>query len=221
MKDILFSYLKISACPTKQIVQALEKIPKHYWFYDPYRTVEMLPIFTDNGNIDRKGSLNTGRNKAWTLKAPKKLKDYLTKNIFYWMKPPGRVMILRTLPGKRNNLHIDCRPENFLFPQYKLRIVLQGDVSSLFFLTNTNQIYPEYSIKGVPFIIDGRWPHGMKNKSNKIKYTVCIGTPWTGAGLYDGLIDKKTSIYYWKDYTLPTHYKSFFEKDADRKKKLS
>ena len=55
MKHILFSYLKIPACSVEGIVQALKNVPEHHWFYDSYRTVNMLSIFTDNGDVTKQG----------------------------------------------------------------------------------------------------------------------------------------------------------------------
>ena len=219
MKSVFFSYLKIPSLEPEETLRDLREIPDRCWFYDPYRTVSMLPIYTDSGKTDKVGSLNQGREKMWTSYANKQLKKYLQKYIFNWMNPFGRVMVLRTPGGGKSKTHIDCRLEDFKTPQYKLRIVLQGHVSSLYFITCRGFLNPETDRVGVPFIIDGRWPHGVNNESDNFKYTLCIGSPWAGFGLDDGLIDKSDS-YSWDNYQLPSNYEAYFESPEERMRKF-
>ena len=45
------------------------------------------------------------------------------------------------------------------------------------------------------YIIDGGHPHGLENRSDDAKYTLCIGTPWRGTNSrYGELLDTASCI---------------------------
>ena len=145
---------------------------------------------------------------------------YLTENIIPWMKPFGRVMILKTPPGEQSAPHIDCRLEDFSVIQPKLRIVLQGTVPSLYFITKDGEVTPKSNHLGRPFLMDGRWPHGMRNDFRDYKYTVCIGSPWKGDGLVSELLHSESESINWNDLELPENHDKYFEDLEKRKMKF-
>ena len=224
--NILFSYLQLPKCNTKKIISDIKKIPDHYWFYDPYRMTNMLTFRSQGGGTSIKDTVIKHTNNEdfeWTENAPIDLINYCEKYIFNWMSPKGRVVVLKTPPGGRNEEHIDCNKKKIGTLQHKLRIVLQGNVDTLYWITKTNKVCPPTNREGIPFIIDGSWPHGMFNNTNDEKYTITIGAPWTGGhnSQYTTLLSQsldKDTLY--KDkYSIPTNLDCFFEDPEQQRKK--
>jgi hypothetical protein len=224
-KNILFTYLQLPKCDTKKIIADIKKIPSDAWFYDPYRKTTMLTLHSQGGGTSGKDTIvkKDGNEFVWTKNAPIDLIDYCEKYIFNWMQPRGRIMVLKTPPNDRNEEHIDCNKKKMGTIQHKLRIVLQGNVDTLYYVTTTDKVYPPKNKEGIPFIIDGSWPHGMLNSTNNEKYTITIGAPWTGANNpeYTDLLSQslnKDTLY--KDgYVMPTDLDQFFENPIQKRKK--
>ena len=116
--------------------------------------------------------------------------------------------MLRTLPGGANNEHIDCSPSEIGTIQLKLRIVLQGSASTLYFVNRDNQHYFIHETKNF-FLMDGSWPHGMNNNSEYMKYTLCLGAPWTQSDFYP-LFEK---IILKDQLNLPVDLKKYYRRD--------
>ena len=220
-EDIVFSYLDIKPLNSRRLIKFFESTSDREWFFDSYRSVLMLPIYTEGGRITKSGSLNKGSSPLdWTKFASPDLVTYLEDQVFTWMKPRGRVMVLKTAPGGLSSPHIDCIETDFVSFQPKFRIVLQGEVSSLFFITNKGEVATSADDLGRPFVIDGRWPHGMKNDFPYNKYTICIGTPWKGQGLEQCRWIEDNSQVKLYDSDLPHDYRRYFEDLEKRKEKF-
>lgn len=180
MNRLVFSDLNLPQIDCEKLVYELQRLPEKVWQFEPYRNTFIAPMLTRIGVLEGREVLNVkcDADFIWTRHAPQILKDYCQKFIFNWIKPVPRIMILRTFPGVANHEHIDCTRAVFGRPHYKFRYVLQGNVSDLYFMTKEKNFYaPEVDR---PFIMDGGWPHGMQNSSEKIKYTLCVGAPWDG-----------------------------------------
>lgn len=209
---ILFAAVDLAPPDKKQMLTELAEIPAEKWHWDYYRGTHLLPLMTINGMSDARSLLALKNPKepvpsfCWTELAPKSIVDYFEKHVFSWIQPKARVMILRTGANKMNNEHIDCTPEQFGSRQHKFRLVLNGRVDSLYFLTSQGKVFAPEVDK--PFIIDGSWPHGMYNNSSQEKVTICIGAPWTGADTYPEL----SHVIEKEPYNLPSNYEQYFKK---------
>ena len=181
----------------------------------------MLPLLTDSGKTGKLGSLNQGGELVWTPFAPASFRSYYDQHLAPWISCPGRIMLLKTPRGQANKEHIDCTPACFSSPQYKLRIVLQGRVDDLYFITKTGKCKTDQNQVGSIFVIDGRWPHGMDNTSGNDKYTICIGSPWNGHGLVrsEDFFQEKGRLN-WNSSLLPDDYQKYFENPLLRSLKL-
>jgi hypothetical protein len=210
--EILFASLFLPPVPKKEILKKIKAVPASAWMWDDYRQVDMLPLMTSSGHPTRE-AVNSQRSTAsyrWTEHAPSELINYFDQHIWDWMETQSRVMILKTKPGARNQEHIDCSPADFHETQLKLRIVLQGQTDSLYFITHQKPLFSPKTEK--PYLIDGSWPHGMLNNSPEDKYTICVGAPWTYSNLYPPF---EAAIY--KDKTLlPQDYERYFDQKYRR-----
>ena len=132
-------------------------------------------------------------------------------------------MVLKTPPHDRNQEHIDCNQKKMGSMQHKLRIVLQGNVDTLYYVTKTDKIYPPKNKEGIPFIIDGSWPHGMFNNTDGEKYTITIGAPWTGENNseYTELLSQSINndTLYKNGHLMPADIDHFFENPTQKRKK--
>lgn len=218
--DCIFSYLNLPTLDTAAVLRDLEQIDSDCWFFDAYRNVDMLALYTEGGRTTKQGAQNTGRPRQWTEYAPVAMREYFAKHIFPWMIPQGRIILLRTPPGRSLAEHIDCNQESFGTLQLKLRIALSGNVDDLYFLCDASApIRPSENRIGVPFVIDGSWPHGMVNRSGQEKLTICLGAPWSGEGMHQSIFqgDGIRKI----DFNLPKNYVEYFESPEFRREKFA
>ncbi len=207
MKRLLFGTLDIESPNRQKWVQWLEGVEESKWFWDDYRTCDMLPLMTKNGGVklsDAEHRFEPGEDFIWTDITPDFVKSYIENHIFNWMGMRSRIIIIRTAPSKGNAIHIDCSPHAFGTLQHKFRIVLQGETETLYFHTKEKDIEAPRTDK--PFIMDGSWPHGMTNTSDKTKYTLCIGSPWSGSEKYPGL----NKLLEAEESDLPKEIRHFF-----------
>jgi hypothetical protein len=177
------------------IKQEVLSVDEKLWFYDDYRGVKMLSLFTGGGAFEGKASIERNRDECleWTKPAEdlKETKKFLIKELFPLLQGMGRVVILRTLPGSKILEHIDCldTETNQLNP--KIRISLSGDISSLYFVGDKKKYIPS---KHYLYMIDGAIPHGAQNAFVEDKMTICIGSPWRGELTRKGYSTIKDSL---------------------------
>ncbi len=179
--DVTYCPLAMSI-PDELVKSAYEEVKRaETRFKSIYRTCEMIPIYTPGGAI-AKDRIRSSKDKLmWTPEAQKMatLKDLLETFFFSVMHPLPRVLVLVTPPRGEVKLHIDCSKDYVDKLQLKLRLVFSGDRSGLWFLGDSksrNFIDGQHSL----YVIDGSHPHGMVNESSDPKYTLCLGSPWTG-----------------------------------------
>jgi hypothetical protein len=204
-------YEKLLFCPINfppppaEIVGIFDEIPYDRMKEDVYRNCFHIPILTSD--------------YKWTEFSDlvPELKLWLEEHIFDWCY--GKIMVITTPPGALNPLHIDCAPHEMFTPQHKFRVVLQGETSTLKFVTKNGDM----SVPNIdrPFIMSGNWPHYMHNQSDKRKYTIAIGKPWLPSInnaryrsiLDDGMRSFEPSLRSFDSYDdLPKDYYLFFEK---------
>ena len=207
LKNILFAGLNWP-CPDKlEWLKTIETIDNSYWFKDNYRNCDLLPLLTQLGHYKCGQTGNKGKTEQmqWTPFVPLNIKNFLNKFVLTWLSPKPRIYLIRVFPDQSMNEHIDCNREAFGSLQLKIRLNIIGSTSELYFMKKTEKLYiPNY--EGF-FIIDGSWPHGLKNKSKNIRYTLALGSPWSGQNFYHNNLQQ---IIY-KTIDLPYNYESFFE----------
>ena len=161
-----------------QVVNWIETLPENLWLWSHYRQCHILPLMTKTGGMkktdtDQRNHSNT--KLLWTDIVPDFIRDYFEKYIFTWTKTRGRITVIKTSAKGENPVHIDCSPSTFNMTQHKFRIVVQGNSDSLYFETSNGKVWAPKTEK--PFIMDGSWPHGMKNNCPFPKYTLGLGSP--------------------------------------------
>lgn len=170
-------------------------------FHNQYRNTIMIPFMTKNSRMGEDGIQNNLDGEyAWTSVTPKNIVQWFESVVFPWMGSRSRVMALITPANSYNNEHIDCNRPELNTRQHKIRLVLQGKTSTLYWLTDKGKVYaPDVD---TPFLMDGGWPHGMHNDSNLPKVTIAVGAPWHGKDDYKDDIEilQKRS-----DYNMPNN----------------
>lgn len=207
IKNILFAGVNLPLLDRKQAAKEILELPDSVSWWDDYRYTKMIPLCTKNGDGNRKGTNNhRSGDFAWTNYTPNIIKNWFENIVFPWTGCRSRVMALITQPGIANHEHIDCNRNELNTQQHKFRIVLQGSVNTLYFITKQGNIYAP-NIE-TPFIMDGSWAHGMRNTSNNIKVTLALGAPWTGNKEYnniDILLEKNK-------FDMPDNLDSYWQK---------
>lgn len=220
--NLLYAKLPISFDEHQKSLEHYKSLSDDKWYWDTYRTVLMLPLYTPNSATHEQGYRNRKDSKlAWTEYADSYTVEFFEEQVFPWLDKQGRIMLLKTPPGDTLSTHIDCTKELFGTRQHKLRVVLQGEVTSLTFVTNSKEVRPESDHRNL-FVIDGSWPHYMTNTFNDWKYTICLGAPWDGGPTdeYDKLLENATQVIKLSKDQLPENYEKYFEDPEERRKKL-
>lgn len=222
MIDILYAKLPILFDKHSKSLDHYKSIDDDKWYWDSYRTVRMLPLYTPGGAIDKKGSQNKKNSELdWTVYADADTVDFFETKVFPWLDKKGRIILLKTPPGDSLATHIDCSREVFGTRQHKLRVVLQGEVNSLTFVTKDKDVSPKGDHRNL-FVMDGSWPHYMTNTFNDWKYTICLGAPWDGGPTeeYNKLLEHTEDLIQITKDQLPNNYEEYFEDPEARKKKF-
>ena len=104
------------------------------------------------------------------------LKEWIDNILIPFLGHKSRMVIIKTPKDAENKIHIDCTEDAMDLLQHKIRYVMHGKVSDLEFIGENCNIKPAEI--DAPFIMDGSWPHKMKNTSGDTKYTFAVGSPW-------------------------------------------
>jgi len=184
-ENILFASLNLPTPNRGDWLDWVKSVDNSLWRVDTFRNSSALALMTSGGvgtaeDIQAQNFL--GNDYSWTPWTCKSIIDYFDAYIFPWLGTRTRVLILKTPSKSRNHEHVDCSPREFGSKQHKLRIVISGNTSSLYFLTKMGNINIPETDK--PFLMEGSWPHGMINNTWQTKYTICVGTPWRGSKIY-------------------------------------
>lgn len=188
--QILHAELNLPEIDSDLWHREIQQIAGENWFYDEFRNCDLLPLYTENGASERSLTNNTGRLNllTWVPFAPTSLQKYFENYVFNWMQPRGRVFAIRTSAHQKQFPHVDCHRDVLSMCQLKMRIVVKGRPSDLNFLSSSGPIpLPDYSR---PFLMDGSWPHVMKNSMDEVRYVVAIGSPWQGEGITDSMLTR-------------------------------
>tara|TARA_Y100001935_G_C17148448_1_gene429194 strand:- start:55 stop:738 length:684 start_codon:yes stop_codon:yes gene_type:complete len=222
MDNILYAKLPIVFENYKQSLDHYKKINDDTWFWDTYREVRMLPLYTPGGATTKSGSQNNRKaDLDWTEYADKDTMDFFEQKVFPWLDKKGRIILLKTPPNDSLAVHIDCSKQSFHTRQHKLRVVLQGEVNSLTFVTKDNDVQPSADHRNL-FVMNGGWPHYMTNTFDDWKYTICLGAPWEGGDTdeYISLIENSQDVIELDKNYLPIDYEQYFEDTEARKRKF-
>jgi hypothetical protein len=205
---MLFARVNLPLLDKKLATQKIMELEERHWFWDPYRATRMLPLMTKDGQGGSRGAQNnrTSNGFAWLPYTPDVVKQWFDNIVFPWMGQSTRIMALLTQPNSENNEHIDCDPHKMGTMQHKFRVVLHGDTNTLYFKTKQGDV----QVPNIDscFIMDGSWPHGMRNNSNDFKLTLAAGAPWEGKPNYDNvdvLLQKSA-------YVMPEDFDKYFNK---------
>lgn len=185
-ENILFASLKLPPLSTGPILECIRSAPEAAWIPDEYRKSSVLPLMTNRGGeslFDIQNQTQKSDLYQWTKWAHRSLSEYFDINIWPWTGQKSRVTVLRTRPGEANAEHIDCSPDQVGTLQLKFRLILQGRSGTLYFIDHLG-LHVSIPDTERPFLIDGGWPHGMVNDSEKEKFTICMGAPWTSSLQY-------------------------------------
>ena len=168
MKDILFlpldiPYLTLDYDKLVSVAQTLDTIA------DEYRNCEHIPIRWTS-------SVNNSYNKLeWTDITHNEFPEiieYAEQHLKPFVGEIPRIMIITTPPNTEGFDHIDCSPKSFDDVQLKFRSVLHGKTSTLYFLNEQGEREYAPEIGQQPFLMDGSWPHGLDNFTDKYKFTI-------------------------------------------------
>jgi len=221
LNDILFlpldlPTLKVDYDKLLDVYNSLGGLP------DEYRGCEHIPIrWLDMKAIGEK-------KMAWTSIADEhfpEIKEYIIKNVQPWVGELPRMMIVVTPPNTEGLDHIDCDPSDFDQCQLKFRVVLHGKTSTLYFLNEKDEREYALECNDTPFLMCGKWPHGLNNYTDEYKFTFAFGAPWKCDPVpeLEELVTKSKIKYGWKDKSqikLMPDYEKYFKINAIGKEKL-
>ncbi len=197
--NLMFASINLPILDKEKAASELLSIDDGLSFFDTYRNTKMIPLMTKKGNLGKEGTSNFNNGEfLWTKTAPTVIVDWFENYVFDWLGERSRIMALITQPSVANFEHIDCDRNELNTRQHKFRIVLQGNTSTLYFITKEGNITPPDI--DCAFLMDGGWPHGMINHSSKVKVTLALGAPWTGKEDYK---DDLNHHLYRNNYTMP------------------
>ena len=205
---MLFAKVNIPSLDKDQATQKIVAVEDKHWFWDPYRATRMLPLMTKDGQGGAQGSRNNRHSNGfvWLPYTPDVVKQWFDSQVFPWMGRQTRIMALMTQPNAENNEHIDCDPHKMGTQQHKFRIVIHGNTDTLYFKTTKGDVHVP-NVDG-PFIMDGSWPHGMKNNTNDFKLTLAAGAPWEGNQQYNNIEMSMCR----SQFSMPKDFDKYFNK---------
>ena len=197
--NILFASVNLPILDKVKATQEILSIDDNLSFWDEYRNTRMIPLMTKLGSTGIEGTSNYKTGEfMWVKHTPKTIINWFENVVFNWLGERSRIMALITKPNFSNNEHIDCNRNEINTRQHKFRIVLQGETSTLYFITKEGKVRPPNI--DTAFLMDGGWPHGMNNFTNELKVTLALGAPWTGKDNYENDL---TYHLYRQDYSMP------------------
>lgn len=181
--DLLFASVNLPILDKVLAAQEILALDDSVSYWNDYRNTKMIPLMTKGGVGQSEGTNNNRPGDFdWTEYAPRVIVDWFEQHVFPWLGGKYRVMALVTQPGVANYEHLDCQPHELNTLQHKFRIVLQGNTSTLYWMTEGGNVAAP-DVDGA-FIMDGGWPHGMINTTDEIKVTLALGSPWRGHDSY-------------------------------------
>lgn len=207
--DLLFASIDIPVLDKQQAAKEILALPDSLSWWDSYRGTKMIPLSTRGGLGNHDGTSNFREGEfMWTPYAPKVISEWFDNVVFPWIGMKARVMALITQPGVANLEHIDCNRNELNTLQHKLRIVLQGKTSTLYWITKEGNIQAP-DVDGA-FLMDGGWVHGMENTTDDIKVTLALGAPWIGNDNYENI----TVLQKRSEYTMPEILEQYWMKGS-------
>ncbi len=156
-------------------------IEDNNWHYNDFRDCYILPVYTPGGQLGTESLGQHNLSFHYTKPILEKCKTLITlceEVIWPWMKPRGRITILRTAHGVPVKPHLDCKESEIGTLQHKWRLVINGEIDKLYFIdANHNSTYIPNEHRC--YVLDGSHPHALREGKTE-KMTICIGTPWQG-----------------------------------------
>lgn len=158
------------------INKELDDIDDKYWYWCTFRNAYLIVLY-GNTDIDNKEIMD------WLPHAENAhtIKKISEEFVFKMTTVKPRIIVIRTMPGMKMNIHTDCSINELNLFQPKLRLISRGYDSALFFINDKNERV--YIPKSNMYMMSGTVKHGMDNVSNLEKYTLCWGDPWVGDDL--------------------------------------
>lgn len=152
----------------------LKAISNECWYWCTFRNCYLCCIY---GNED----VHNKEEMYWLPYAKDCTKIIeLTENfIFPQTNIIPRIIVLRTMPGMKMRLHTDCYEKELDILEIKLRLIVQGSDSLLYYQNDNDErvyIAPNHST----YIMSGAVLHGLDNVGDDEKLTICWGDPWRG-----------------------------------------
>jgi hypothetical protein len=143
-------------------------------------------------------------------------KEWVNKELLPWTGD-GSVCVIITRPGDTMATHIDCEPAKFHTLQHKFRYVYKGNTTDLRWKRKNDWVHA--NPVNEPYMISGRWPHGLVNTTNETRYTLCLGAPWESDladDKYRKMLEKsyaknKDRGIFFDDWELPDNWRDLFD----------
>ncbi len=159
------------------------------WYPDEFRASHILRLWPQKNyetekkpsNLMVSGLVTSSALLPWTeaaVQMPEACR-ILESCFFSWMKPLPRCCILHVAPNTSIPVHVDIAPSNTSKLELKLRLVLDGDTSGIFFLNKSGEklfINEHHDA----FVLNGSMPHGYAATKKGLTMLV-MGYPWNGA----------------------------------------
>jgi len=216
LKDILFLPLDLPSLDVDydKLLEVSQSM-KGDLLPDEYRGCEHIPIRWLDTSIKGK------KEYIWTKFAEEQfpeVKQYIIDHVQPFVGGLPRVMIIVTPPNTQGLDHIDCDRDDFDECQLKFRTVLHGKTSTLYFLNERDEKEHAPEINKQPFLMCGKWPHGLDNSTDKYKFTLAIGAPWKCDPIPElvNLVERSKLKYGWHDKSqirLMPDYEKYFKKE--------
>lgn len=157
----------------KECLREITEVSQKYWYACEFRNCDLLAIYSGE-NIAQKQEIHW---KEYLQNAHFLKKLILDTLEPYFYKLP-RIIILKSKPGNTLNWHVDCASDELDGFQPKLRILLSGHKSDLYFIdNNNNKLTPV--IHSDVYYMSGAYIHALNNTSQENRYVVCFGSPWS------------------------------------------
>jgi len=197
--DLLFAKVNLPILDKESAVRQIEDLKGKGSFWDPYRGMYLTPMM---GRVN-----GSPVDFDWHEYAPSSIVEWAEEVLFPFTNIRSRMAILHTPAKTANYEHIDCNSSELNTLQHKFRIVLRGQVDTLYFMTKDGHVSPPHIEEG--FIMDGGWPHGMNNTSGETKLTLALGFPWQGQEKYDERVELLLNR---NDYVMPDEIDHLWQK---------
>jgi len=186
--------------------------------HDRNRNFSILPIYTFGGKDDPATFFAEHGDMRFTDFAMTHLPylcSYIDEAFLSWMRPHPRCNLLYTPPFEHGFPHIDCGEERMGSHQHKIRFAIRGDTTRLAFVTEAGDAFVPATVR--PYVMDGSFPHVMRNTHDQRRFVMALGNPWQGQhdAVYHALLERSihafpNTVMLRSDHVMWSEYRTLF-----------